>query len=195
LDSLAVEDRVIPGLATLRQRFLADITHGLLNEAQETGKWRFQRALFESAFRDVLKRQLAPSGGPFLDGRSRFRRACLAGTTRSFVAVDGSYYPCEKMPACDEFRIGDVWTGIDAAKAHELKKRYIDLCASDCQRCWCVNFCHVVCYANAREGSQITAESKRKECEKCREGTHRMLTLLFEVLEVNPRAFDYMKET
>jgi hypothetical protein len=44
-----------------------------------------------------------------------------------------------------------------------------------------------------RDGVTVTAESKRKGCDENREKMHRLLIDLFEILEVNPHAFDYLK--
>ncbi len=195
IESLAPEDRKIPGIKTLYRRFLSNVASGLINQNPYDCKWTFQRLFFAKPFQDFLRRAIASPEFPFLDGRSRLGTMCIPGKTGCFVGVDGSYYPCERIPNCEEFKIGDVWNGIDIAKSYCLKKEFTELCEDECKRCWCVNNCHISCCAFVRDGTRITAEAKRRACDKHREDTHRMLTDLFEVLEANPHAFDFLKET
>ncbi len=196
IESLAPEDRKIPGMETLYRRFLSNVSSGLINQNPRDRKWIFQRLLFAIPFHNFLTRAIASPEVQFLDGRSRLSTMCTPGSEDNcFVTVDGSYYPCERGPSCEEFKIGDVWNGIDIAKSHGLKKEFTELCEDKCKRCWCVNNCHISCCAFVRDGARITAEAKQRACDKHREDTHRMLTDLFEVLEANPHAFDFLKET
>ncbi len=194
-ESLAPEDRGIPGMETLYKRFLTNVLNGHINQNPRDHKWIFQRWLFEQPFKYFLRRKIASPEVPFLDGRSRLNTICTPGWANCFVGVDGSYYPCVRLPSCEEFRIGDIRNSIDVTKSYGLKKKYIELCGDGCRHCWCVNICHMDCCSDVRDGQRITAEAKRRACDQYREDTHRMLTDLFEVLEANPHAFDYLKRT
>lgn len=119
---------------------------------------------------------------------------CIPGGSRFVVNVDGSYYPCERVPCSENLKIGNVWDGIDFSAAYGLRKKIFELCKDECKYCWCVNFCYASCCSNMREGTKITAKAKRRECDKYRENTHRLLTQYFEVVESNPHAFDYLKK-
>jgi radical SAM protein with 4Fe4S-binding SPASM domain len=193
--SLACEDRYIPGLKTLYNRYLENLKAGHINQNPHDRKWLFQRWLFDRKFEYFLKRQISYSDMQFINGYSRLQTICTPGGSNCFVFVNGDYYPCARLPDCDEFKIGDVWHGIDINKSYSLKKRYVELCKDDCERCWCANCCHLDCCSNVRDGRKITPDAKRKACEQYRKDTHQMLTDLFEVLESNPHALDYLKNS
>lgn len=193
IQSLAAEDRAIPGVQTLRDRFLASAAEGLVVRNPRDVRWSFQRSLCQEPFLWFMRRKVAGSRFPVLDGRARLMCMCVPGRASCFVAVDGSYYPCGRVPTCETFKIGDVGSGLDAARCHRLKNEFERMGESDCRDCWCVNCCHAGCLAGVRDGPKVTAEAKKRACERHRADTHRMLVDLYGVLEVNPAAFDHLK--
>ena len=184
----------VPGIETVYKKFKGNAINGLINQNPDNCEWMIQRCLFETLIERFLRRPIVPRKGRFLKGCSRLYAMCTPAWFNYFTSIDGSYYPCERVPKCKEFKIGDVWGGIDVDKSYSLKKKYIELCEDDCQHCWCVNFCHVGCCSSVRDGKKLTPKSKQKACVQYRDNVHRMLTGLFDILELNPHAFDYLKK-
>jgi uncharacterized protein len=48
--------------------------------------------------------------------RARTEEFCGAGLRGVTVAPDGSFYVCHRLIPLEEFRIGDVWSGVDVAR-------------------------------------------------------------------------------
>lgn len=194
INTLAPEDRRTPGIKTLRRKFLDNIKNGEIGKDPTKHEWKFQRALFEEPFRHFINRQIA-SLEPFLDsGIGPRSSTCILGHSRSFVSVDGNYYPCERVPESEEFKLGNVRDGINHVKSYYLIRKLISLRKDMCNHCWCANFCRVGCVSNIRNGGNITAKAKQRACNNYRSNIHRMLIELFEILESNPQAFDYLKK-
>ena len=77
---------------------------------------------------------------------------CVPGGTRWYVNTDGEYYPCERVPETEEFRIGDVCDGIDVQKILSLYDRYIEK-SKKCDGCWAIRLCGR-CYKNIGESCE-----------------------------------------
>jgi uncharacterized protein len=196
IESLAPEDRRIPGLETLYRSFLAHVAGGFMNQDPLDRRRTVQRLLFARPFQQFLRRDIVTSRTMSLDGRSRLRNMCTPGSEKNcYVDVEGAYFPCERGPNYQGFKIGDVWSGVDVTKSWNLQRRFLELCDDACRQCWCVNICRVGCCAFVRDGGAISAEAKGRACDDYRKETHRMLTDLYEVLEANPQAFDFAKRT
>jgi radical SAM protein with 4Fe4S-binding SPASM domain len=177
----------------LRGQFLENARRGLINEDPDNPKWLIQRCLFETLIRCFMRRVIAPAKGPCLNGRSRLDATCTPTWFTYFMNVNGDYYLCERASPCEEFRIGNVRTGVDVDRCYAIKRKYVEMCDDQCRHCWCLNFCHVGCYTSLASEEGLTAVSKRAACNRYREAVHHMLTDLFGVLESNPHAFDYLK--
>ena len=60
-----------------------------------------------------------------------------------------------------------------------------------CRYCWCLSTCSVGCFASLEDDGSVTEEAKLKACALCRCRMHRLLIDYCEVLEENPKGFDY----
>ena len=98
---------------------------------------------------------------------------CGAGADYVAVTPEGDIYPCHQFVGKGEFRLGDVWNGIDNT---ECVRKFSDAniyTKSGCKDCWARFFCSGGCHANAfsSNGSifkpyQLACEitKKRLEC-------------------------------
>ncbi|MBE3518955.1 MAG: thioether cross-link-forming SCIFF peptide maturase [Firmicutes bacterium] len=95
---------------------------------------------------------IVPSdGGPCVYKRLT---GCGAGVEYFAVAPSGDLYPCHRFAGHGEFKMGDVFSGIDPGKGEALRRRFAgthvyskDVCAS----CWARFYCGGGCHASAYE--------------------------------------------
>ncbi len=79
--------------------------------------------------------------------RSKLGYRCPVGDGIFAVGPDGSIYPCDSFVGMEEFRIGDVWTGLNSQRdvLFDEKKLHVDEKES-CRRCWARYLCGGGCY-------------------------------------------------
>ena len=145
----------------------------------------FSTYLFESQLQTYHRRSIRRKA---LEGPLAV--PCLPGFTRRFCDVDGNYRVCERVDNSEIYRLGDVWTGLDAAKMRrtmEMRRHF-----GDCANCVSLNLCNI-CYARifhgdaAGEGFDSGFEAT---CLQTRRETITLLTAYTEIMEVNPKAFE-----
>lgn len=117
---------------------------------------------------------------------------CVPGVRRVFVTADGELYPCEKVES-KEFMIGNIETGIDRNLVERLIDRYAEESVGDCANCWASRVCSL-CYTSAKHGDKFDIERKRERCQRQRNTWDGMLQMYTEILEQNPKAFDFVKD-
>jgi uncharacterized protein len=118
---------------------------------------------------------------------------CLCGGRRLYVSVDGTYWPCERVCESEYLKIGDVWTGVEAHKVHQLLGDWTNLNNRECQYCWCLPTCQVGCWQNVSDGTRPTVLLKKQACAGHRREKHELLVRYCSILEENPHAFDFTK--
>jgi uncharacterized protein len=118
---------------------------------------------------------------------------CIPGVRRTFVSIDGDYWPCERVPETAYLKIGTVDKGLDAAKVTRLLADWVYLCSDQCKFCWCLPICQVGCWATVRHEKRPTPRDKLMACAAHRKQKHKTLVDYCTVLEKNAQALDYMK--
>ncbi len=153
----------------------------------------FQGSLFERMLRNLHRRgRIGPgSEHQHLPERYAAFTTCVAGARRTFVAVNGHYYPCERVPTCENYRIGSVSTGLDVEKIYMLAKYFTECTHAQCKNCWCLPMCQIGCYSAIRERISFTKALKEHHCEEHRRYMQNMLVQYCELLERNPHALDH----
>ena len=73
---------------------------------------------------------------------------CDAGQTRMVMNEKGELYACSVMNGKEEFKIGDIYKGIDAKKQEVFWKSNI-LESEKCKGCWAAYVCGGECHATA----------------------------------------------
>lgn len=103
---------------------------------------------------DILRRNMH-HGGP-----------CVPGVARLFVAVNGDFYPCEKVSEDNpEYRIGNLETGFDIREMNTLLN-IGNLTRKECQACWNIANCNI-CASNLPPGDHgLDREKKLSLCEE-----------------------------
>ena len=86
------------------------------------------------------------SGGPCVAKRLV---GCGAGTEYLAVTADGSFYPCHQFAGLDDFKMGDVDSGvINTGMRAEFERCHV-YAKDACRDCWCKFYCSGGCAANA----------------------------------------------
>jgi len=86
------------------------------------------------------------AGGPCVAKRLV---GCGAGTEYLAVTADGSFYPCHQFAGLDDFKMGDVDTGVTNAEMRAEFERCHVYAKDACRDCWCKFYCSGGCAANA----------------------------------------------
>jgi uncharacterized protein len=175
-----IESRLEPTYHSLRRRYIA-------TRIKNGTPTNFERSLFEQDMTRLCRR-----GFSAMNGSVHPNGICLPGARRVFVSVDGDYYPCERVVG-DDFRIGDVETGIQAERVKRLIKNYMFLSAPDCFNCWAVRLCRM-CFSMARKGGHMDRDRKRLQCDAERRNMHQALVTYMKIMEQNPEGFDFVKD-
>ena len=84
--------------------------------------------------------------GPCLVKRSV---GCGAGSEYVAVTPEGHLYPCHQFVGEEDFKLGDVFTGIDNKKIREEFRKANVFTKEDCNNCWAKFYCSGGCHANA----------------------------------------------
>jgi uncharacterized protein len=80
--------------------------------------------------------------------RERSAHYCGAGRTYLALSQEGAFYPCHRFVGLDEYRMGDLDTGIDLT----LQKKILDLTVDNrpvCRDCWARYLCGGGCWKHA----------------------------------------------
>lgn len=180
-DDLVRESHLSEHLAVLRKRYLE------LTVCSNTGPaHQFLKGLFERPLVRIHRRGLSPLGE-----HCPPNGICVPGVRRLFVDVTGRFYPCEKVGQA--FSIGHVDTGIEIPKVRSLLDRYICGSVEDCAGCWAVRLCGI-CLAQTRKSKDLDFDRKRENCSVERANLHNSLVLYAEIMERNPKAFDFVED-
>ena len=117
---------------------------------------------YEILAKEMLHRQ--EEGRPFTfyhymidleNGPCLYKRiaGCGAGTEYYAVTPWGDLYPCHQFVGDDAFKMGDIFSGIDAKALQEEFGRNNIYAHEACQDCWAKLYCSGGCAANAFHGT------------------------------------------
>lgn len=102
------------------------------------------------------------SGGPCAYKRST---GCGAGSDYIAVTPEGDIYPCHQFVGESEFRMGDIWKGIEDNTLQESFKSANIYTKEACQKCWAKYYCSGGCHANAWYNNGTIHEPFKLGCE------------------------------
>ena len=80
--------------------------------------------------------------------RERLAHYCGAGRTYLALSQEGAFYPCHRFVGLEEFRMGDLESGIDLS----LQKKILNLTVDQrpvCRECWARYLCGGGCWKHA----------------------------------------------
>ena len=192
--SVPPEDRKVEGLDILYQEFVTNLEKGRLNKNPKAVPLKIQTALFQRTFLDFHKRGYSTIDHPHLPEYFCPLPTCIPGVRRTFVATDGTYYVCERIPNTKDMMIGNVHEGINVSKVRQILQKFVDLEKDDCRFCWCLPNCHAGCIATVIRKNKLSRDARRHACAVHRKITHRTIIDICRILEKNPHALDYMEK-
>ncbi len=74
---------------------------------------------------------------------------CGAGHEYFAVTPDGDLFPCHQFVGRDEFKLGNVFTGIERREVCDEFRQAHVLTKEECRSCWARFYCSGGCHANA----------------------------------------------
>ena len=100
--------------------------------------------------------------------RTKSCYGCQGGKTFLAVDVDGDIYFCSSLADRPEFRMGDVFSGLDGTIQRKFKESFHVDSRSDCARCWARNLCGGGCLYDARTATGNPIRPNPVSCEQIR---------------------------
>jgi uncharacterized protein len=176
--------------------FLNNLIEGRFRFNQECSEnYILQGLLFQMPFYNIHKRRVHHGKDCRFSGRFTLDSSmCVAGIRKYFVAVDGKYYPCEKIPNQDNYVIGDVHGGLDKDRSFALFNEFHYSTAEQCRNCWCLRICEVGCVSSSSDKTgSFSSEIKNAACQRTRNIMLNRFNDYCAVMEKNPNGFDYLK--
>jgi uncharacterized protein len=126
--------------------------------------------------------------------RQKMMYRCGAASMANLaVAPDGTFYPCEGFIGLDEYRLGDVDSGFDAAAMDRFARMYVDE-RPVCQDCWARYQCGGGCYL---QGVMVNGDIEvfdTAECELTRFLVEAAIWILGYVGARRPEAFESLTQ-
>lgn len=103
-----------------------------------------------------------------LMARAKSCYGCQGGKTFLAVDVEGDVYFCSSLADRPEFKMGDVFTGLDSAVQEEFRESFHVDSRTDCRRCWARNLCGGGCLFDARTATEDPIRPNPVSCEQIR---------------------------
>ena len=100
--------------------------------------------------------------------RAKACHGCQGGKTFLAVDVDGDIYFCSSLADRPEFKMGDVFSGLDLAVQDGFNESFHVDSRSDCRRCWAKNLCGGGCLYDARTATGDPIRPNPVSCEQIR---------------------------
>ena len=120
---------------------------------------------------------------------------CGGGKTFLGVSADGGIYFCSAFASIPEFKMGDVFNGIDPQKKEQFDYNlHIDNRKS-CQTCWAKYLCGGGCAYDAQMVNGTTQEPNPVACEQIRYTYEIAMGMALHLQEENPAVFDALSAT
>lgn len=94
--------------------------------------------------------------------------SCGAALNYLAVSADGSLYPCHKMIEIDDYRLGDVYTGITKPEIVEKIRNLRPKSLEKCSGCWARYICGGGCRAHSLIFNQDITKPCLFDCEMSR---------------------------
>jgi uncharacterized protein len=120
-------------------------------------------------------------------------RCGAASMANLTVAPDGSFYPCEGFVGQEEYRLGDVATGFDAARMDRFSRLYVDE-KPMCRECWARYQCGGGCYLSGLMVNGDISTPDPAECELTRFLVELAVGTLHAAEAIRPEALIELRE-
>lgn len=115
---------------------------------------------------------------------------CGGGKTFYGVSADGSIYFCSAFASNPEFKMGDVFNGLDPKKMAQFDRDFQVDNRQACKTCWARNLCGGGCVYDAYMSTGKAEEPNPVACEQIRYGYELAMGMALELQEGNEEVFD-----
>ena len=114
------------------------------------------------------------------------------GVCRNTTVVDnkGNMYPCHRYGEMQEYRIGNVYTGLDRQLVMNYYKKINGHSTTDCHDCWIRDYCGGGCAWEISDAKGEIHKPSQKECHRRRSGMEQHLWVRKELLQHAPKFFN-----
>jgi uncharacterized protein len=148
----------------------------------------FIEQYFGSTYLRIFKRWM----GDKVTNKFHATPMCFPGKRKPFVTINGDIHVCERINS--SLPIGDVFNGYDIPGIVKKWNQYADLLnMDDCKNCWAFQDCGL-CFRPLLGDGEFLSDKKTGQCEETRKNFLDKLIDYCTILELNPTAFDYMKQ-
>lgn len=142
-----------------REEHLAELKRGLHKQSQYELKAILNGSDDKVFFDEYIERLM--TGAKTCNG-------CHGGKTFFAVAVDGAIYFCSSLADSPEFKMGDVFTGLDVQIQDQINETFQVDNRTDCRTCWARNLCGGGCLFDARTATGDSMKPNPISCEQIR---------------------------
>jgi len=175
------------GYQDLRAKFINAAISGRLAKSPKPPELCFTDSLFGKAMKKIHQRGVfdrlpdwhTPGG------------LCTPGADKILVAPDGKFYVCEKVDGNDNMKIGDIDGGVNTEQVIRGIHLFYEFLGRECSNCWFSRLCPV-CYAHCVHNHHLDPRKRRFNCNLLKAQYSEMMSIYCEIMEVNPKAFDFL---
>lgn len=115
---------------------------------------------------------------------------CGGGKTFYGISADGSIYFCSAFASNSEFKMGDVFNGLNADKMQAFDHDFQVDNRDVCKTCWARNLCGGGCVYDAHMSTGKAVEPNPVSCEQIRYGYELAMGMALEIQENNAAVYD-----
>ncbi|NLW41235.1 MAG: thioether cross-link-forming SCIFF peptide maturase [Tissierellia bacterium] len=108
---------------------------------------------------------------------------CGAGAEYMAVTPEGDLYPCHQFVGDENFKIGNVFSGIEKDELREEFKEANVLNKDECRSCWARYYCSGGCHANAYNTNRDIMKPYKIGCEMEKKRIECAISILANLLE------------
>ncbi len=173
----------------LRKEYYRRVLSGEIN--RDGFRNRFLRLLFDVPQARIYRRTCFSKEPP---RRVATGGICIPAQRKLYARWDGAYFPCEKIPEHENFRIGDCSRGLDVERAYRLCVDFVASTPEECRKCWAVYVCGQMCFRDLYTDGKFDPEIKAKYCGRLRGQRLQNMASMCSILEQKPDAFEYLNQ-
>jgi len=129
---------------------------------------------YEILAKEMIKREKEGRGFTFYHymidltaGPCIYKRISGCGSGTEYMAVTpwGDLYPCHQFVGEEEYKLGDIWSGVTNDKLREEFRSCNAYAREDCKDCWAKLYCSGGCAANAFHATGTIRGTYKPGCE------------------------------
>ena len=142
-----------------REEHLPELKRGLRKQSQHELKAILNGSADKGFFDEYVERLMR---------RAKACHGCHGGKTFFAVALDGAIYFCSSLADRPEFKMGDVFSGLDIQIQDQINERFQVENRTDCRTCWARDLCGGGCLFDARTATGDPMKPNPVSCEQIR---------------------------